>query len=286
MRSLMKKRYFWIIVSIIVISLFFIKVSSYERRDITIIENWVCEAYTPLFSGVSGIRDAFSSLEAFFEDRRMLKRTIDELKHENEKLRLENQTLKEYKTEAERLQNILDFKNTSLETYSLTAARVVGRSPNNWYQGIIIDKGKNNGLTKGMPVISPEGLVGIITNTSHNVSYVSLLTDRSTAIGVLVQESRETNGIVEGTGNSNTLRMTNIPYYSNIKKNYHVITSGLSQIYPKGIMVGKVEEIYHEPGGLLLSADIKPAVNFDKLEEVLVITDYKKPPNVLNEEQD
>lgn len=270
-----KRRYFWIIIFIFFVSLILIKWSPDEREDITVAENLIREIYTPLFGGVSGVKEKISHVGVFFEDRKKLQQTISELEEENKKLKLQNQALQEYKMEAVRLKKILGFKNDNLEVYSLVAAKVIGRKPNNWYQVIIIDKGEADGITKDMPVITPEGLVGVVTSTSLNASYVSLLTDRSVAVGVLIQNTRETNGIVEGTGESNILRMTNIPYYSVIKKNDIIVTSGLSLIYPKGIRVGKVEKVYRDAGGILLSADIKPAVDFDKLEEVLVVTDFK-----------
>lgn len=269
-----------------VVSLLLIKSSTDERKDITIAENFIREIYTPLFSGVSGVKEKISQVGVFFENRRSLEKAISRLEAENKKLKLENQSLREYKMEAVRLKNILQFKNDNLEVYRLVPAKVVGRKPNNWYQLIIIDKGEASGIKKDMPVITPEGLVGVVTSTSQNAAYVSLLTDRSVAVGVLIQNTREANGIVEGTGESNILRMTNIPYYSVIKKNDVIVTSGLSLIYPKGIRVGRVEKVYREAGGLLLSADIKPAVNFDKLEEVLVITDFKPVIEQIDEEQE
>ncbi|SHG78490.1 rod shape-determining protein MreC [Thermosyntropha lipolytica DSM 11003] len=282
----MREKYFWIIFFILLISLILIRSSSEERYDITWAENLLREIYTPLFSGVSGVKEKISQISVFFEERKQLEETIARLEAENDKLKLENQALREYKMEALRLKNILGFQNDNLEVYNLLPAKVIARKPNNWYQVIIIDKGEKNGVTKDMPVITPEGLVGVVTSTSSYSSYVNLLTDRSVAVGVLIQNTRETTGIVEGTGESNILRMTNIPYYSAIKKNDVIVTSGLSQIYPKGIKVGTVKEVYREAGGILLSADVKPAVDFDKLEEVLIITDFKQVVENVAEENE
>jgi rod shape-determining protein MreC len=100
------------------------------------------------------------------------------------------------------------------------------------------------------------------------------------AVGVLLQETRETNGIVEGLGDNSILRMRNIPYYSKVQTGDQVVTSGLSEYYPKGIVIGKITKISREPNGLLLSAAVAPAVDFNKLEEVLVITTYRPPVEV------
>ncbi len=105
-------------------------------------------------------------------------------------------------------------------------------------------------------------------------------------MGAILQKSREARGIVEGLGKSTFLSMANIPYYSSIKKGDQVICSGLSSQYPKGIRIGKVISVSREPSGLLLSARVKPAVDFDKLEEVLVIINYKNVVENVEAEED
>jgi rod shape-determining protein MreC len=99
------------------------------------------------------------------------------------------------------------------------------------------------------------------------------------AVGAILQETRETTGIVEGMGESNVLRMINIPYYADVEKGERVISSGLSQTYPKGITIGTIFKVTREPSGLVQSATITPAVDFDKLEEVLVIKNYHPLPD-------
>ena len=160
----------------------------------------------------------------------------------------------------------------------MQAARVIARSPNNWFKVIMIDKGSEDGITQGMPVINPDGLVGRVSNTSKYSSQVELITDREMAVGAILQNTRETRGIVEGIGDSDILAMINIPYYSKVKKGERVLSSGLSEFYPKGIQIGTIQKIKREANGLLLSATVKPSVKFDELEEVLIITQYRSPP--------
>jgi rod shape-determining protein MreC len=99
-------------------------------------------------------------------------------------------------------------------------------------------------------------------------------------VGAIAQSSRETQGIIEGMGESNSLRMINIPYYSKISRYERVVCSGLSQYYPKGILIGYVQSVEKEANGLLLTAVVTPAVAFDKLEEVMVITQIHAPVDV------
>jgi rod shape-determining protein MreC len=233
------------------------------------------DTYTPLQSGLSSLRLNWAGLTAAFSDKQTQNRKLENLSQENQRLKIENQVLTEYKYEALRLQKILDFQKQNNDGFEFVAARVIARSPNNWYNYLVIDRGLEDGIEKDMPVISPQGLVGRVATVSRNSAQVTLITDREMAVGAIVQKNREAKGIVEGLGKNTSLSMANIPYYSSIRKGDQIITSGLSSLYPKGIVIGKVNSISKEPSGLLLLARVKPAVDFDKLEEVLVISNYE-----------
>ncbi len=259
-------------------------VTSSDRENITVIEKLIRGTYTPLQNGVNKFRAELDGIAAIFSEKKELNVQIRMLKEENEQLRLQNQLLREYEAEAKRLREILEFENAKQGAYEFIAAQVIARSPNNWYEMVVINKGLEDGIKKDMPVINPDGLVGRVGSVDRKSAQVLLITDRQVAVGVILQETRETNGIVEGQGNSNILKMVNIPYYAKIKENDRVITSGLSQIYPKGIDIGTISEVTREASGLLLSASVTPAVDFNKLEEVLVIQNYH-PVNDTREEE-
>ncbi|HZK44149.1 MAG TPA: rod shape-determining protein MreC [Syntrophomonadaceae bacterium] len=275
MFKLLKNKYLWIALLIFFISMFVINLTSESRDDITILEKVIRDTYTPLQIGVNEFRDNWGGMGTIFANTKNLQNQIVELEEKNRELRFQNQSLREFKSEAKRLQKILNFKDHNIEKYDLQSAKVIARSPNNWYRNITIDQGASSGIVKGMPVMNQDGLIGRVRSVSQNSAQVALITDREMAVGVTIQQNRDTNGILEGLGDNNDLRMINIPYYSTIKPNDIVISSGLSQTYPPGIDIGVVSTVTQEPNGLLLSATIKPVVNFDRLEEVLVITDYR-----------
>lgn len=277
MLRLFRSRFFWLVLLIVVGSLIAMSQTSLPRDNITVLERVIHNLYTPLQSGVAGARSSWGSLGTIFSDKRVLNQRIDELAERNKQMSIDNQILREYEAEAKRLRRIVGFQEDNLETFDLVPASIIARSPNNWYQTLTINKGLADGLEKGMPVMHPDGLVGRISSVTQNSAQVSLITDREMAVGVVLQRTRETNGIVEGEGDSNRLRMNNVPYYSSIEVNDRVVTSGLSTIYPKGIDVGIISKISREPSGLLLIAEVKPVVDFDRLEEVLVITSYHPP---------
>lgn len=285
MFKLFKNKFLWLLLLIIAVSLVLMNSTTAHRNNITLAEKIVRDAFVPLQSGVSSFKGSWDGWTGVFSDKNRLQQRIKELEAENGRLAFENQSLREYKQESMRLRRMLNFEDTNRDNYDLLAAHVIARSPNNWYKCITIDRGSRQGVKKDMPVISTGGLVGLVASVSENSAQVSLITDREMAVGAIVQETRETNGIVEGLGDSNQLRMINIPYYSKIKKSDLIVSSGLSAIYPPGIMIGTVTEVTREPNGLLLLAEIRPAVNFDKLEEVFVVTGYQPETGAKVEEE-
>ncbi len=274
MFKLFKSKFFWLLLLVIIISLVVMNATAAQRSNITFLEKVIRDTYVPLQSGISSFRNNWDGWTAVFSDKRHLQQQVKLLEAENGQLSMENQSLQEYKQESFRLRKMLNFDNANREKYDLLPAHLIARSPNNWYECITIDRGSRQGVEKGMPVISPNGLVGRVGSVSENSAQVSLITDREMAVGAIIQKTRETNGIIEGLGDSNELRMINIPYYSKINEGDRIISSGLSAIYPPGINIGTVMEVSREPNGLLLVAMIKPTVDFNKLEEVFVITGY------------
>jgi rod shape-determining protein MreC len=283
--KLFKSRFFWLLLLVIFISLAVMKSTATQRSNITFLEKVIRDTYVPLQGGVSSIRNNWDGWTAVFSDKSHMQQQIKLLEAENSQLALENQSLQEYKQESFRLRKMLNFDNANRENYDLLPAHLIARSPNNWYECITIDRGFRQGVKKDMAVISPNGLVGRVGSVSENSAQVNLITDREMAVGAIIQKTRETNGIIEGLGDSNQLRMINIPYYSKIKEGDRIVSSGLSAIYPPGINIGTVTEVSREPNGLLLVATIKPTVDFNKLEEVFVITSYH-PVEVFEEEEE
>lgn len=193
---------------------------------------------------------------------------------ENERLKKEVGLLKyklnglnEAYQENLRLKNILSFKQKS--PIRVIPARVIARPADNWSTGLIVDKGASSGIAKGMAVITYVGLAGRIVEVTSQTSKVMLLCDPNLGVSSLVQRSRQ-EGLVCGTlGGS--LIMKYLPEDADIKLQDQIVTSGLSDTYPKGLLIGTVVDIGKEFSGLSRYAIIKPAVNLSNIEEVLVI---------------
>ncbi|MDD3363701.1 MAG: rod shape-determining protein MreC [Syntrophomonas sp.] len=252
------------------------KLSSSNRQEITLLEKLVRDSYSPLQTGVDKLEIGINNISVGLAQKKEIEEQIGALEIKNNRLSLENQQLRENRAEVERLRSLLAYKQAQQDQYDLEAARVIARSPNNWYKVITIDKGAENGIAGGMPVINPNGLVGRVVSVSTNSAQIWLITDREMAVGAILQETRETRGIVEGMGDNGTLRMINIPYYSQVRVGENVISSGLSETYPPGIQIGSIQAVNKESNGLVLSATVSPAVDFNQLEEVLVIKKFRK----------
>jgi len=174
---------------------------------------------------------------------------------------------RELAQENNRLKELLDFKQKS--PLRLIAARVIGRSPDSWSSNVIIDKGKNSRIRPGMIVVGSRGLVGKVVESGDNNSRVLLINDPSQGVSSIVQRSRQ-EGLVSGTLGGNLI-MRYLPDEAQIVVGDLVITSELSRVYPKGLLVGKVINIGRDFSGLCRYAIVRPAVDLAAIEEVLVI---------------
>jgi rod shape-determining protein MreC len=261
----------WVLALILAIILLLIaKNTGMERSNLTTVEVWLRDLLAPLESGATVVTRSAGSMGSFLTDYRGTIRERDKLKDEVARLKNEINLLTEAKLENVRLHQLLEMKETIKNNWTTVSAKVIGRDRGNWHHSIIINKGTNDGFEKDMVVINQDGLVGRIIAVSHNSSEVLLIADKESSVGCLVQLSR-TPGVVEGVGAGGLLRMIHIPYDTVLKENQVVISSGLGGTYPQGLRVGYILEVKVEPNGLMKQALIKPFVNFDRLEEVLVL---------------
>lgn len=148
------------------------------------------------------------------------------------------------------------------------AAEVTGRDPSVWFQSLTLDKGERDGLHRGMPVLAPEGVVGIISSTSRHASRVLLVTDPNSGIDVLAQRTRA-RGIVSGLLEQGAI-LKYVKRNEDVRVGDRLVTSGLDGIFPKGVQVGRVTRVSRKDRGLFLYAEVTPAADASRIEEVLV----------------
>jgi len=189
------------------------------------------------------------------------------LEREISLLRQKIKSLDEIAYENRRLRGLLSFREENKQR--TVAARVIARPPDNWLSVIIVDKGTSAGVRRNAVVITPAGLLGRVVDATPNLSKVTLVNDPDFSVSAIVQRSRQ-EGLVSGTLGT-SLIMKYLPRESDVKVDDVVVTSGLTGICPKGILVGKVTSIGEEFSGLSHYAIIRPSVSLSNVEEVLII---------------
>ncbi len=194
------------------------------------------------------------------KENRKLGRSLDRLVFENGLL---TERLKHF----ERLESLLSFPKVSMTPFE--AARIIGRDTLGRVKLLIINKGAGDGLKENMSVITHRGLVGRVVRVSGSASKVLMITDVRSAVDAVVQETR--NQLVASGSNLQTLEVRYLSIGADVTEGERVISSGLGGVFPKGLLVGALANIKKEGDSLFLSARLEPAVDLDKIEEVLVL---------------
>jgi len=191
------------------------------------------------------------------------------LKKEVDFLKSKLNTYQEAVLENERLRGLLAFKKEN--PFKVIAARVIGRSAENLTSAMIINRGRDNGVKVGMVAINYLGLVGRVIEVSASTAKVALVNNPNFAVSGIVKRSRQEGLVCGALGNS--LIMKYLPAEPDIQIDDTILTSGMTALYHKGLLIGKVAEINEEFSGLASYAIIKPAVDISNVEEVLVIAE-------------
>ncbi len=193
----------------------------------------------------------------------------DRLKRMLAKAHMDKSRYLESELACQRLRNLLEIKTAA--PYSMLSAVVVGVDPSDWFKTVSINRGTRDGVSKGMAVIASGGIVGRIIGASDRYAKVLLMIDRSSALDALVQRTRF-RGIVEGE-TSESCCFKYVLRKADIKIGDTVISSGLDDLFPKGLGVGVISWISRPSSGLFQEVKVRPFVDFTRLEEVLVIVE-------------
>ncbi len=216
--------------------------------------------------GAMAVVDGVGNLWSGYVALRGVRGENDALKQE---LRTLQVRLQREHAEAQRtgnLRQLLELRErANLDTI---AAEVIAAAASPEFRTVTIDKGTGEGVRADMAVISPAGVVGRVILPSGRASKVQLLIDRNAAAGALIERTR-VQGVVEGFGDG-SLRMEYVLGTADVKPGDLVVTSGIDGIYPKGFVIGTIEQVDRGTGGYYVIT-VRPAVDFTRLEEVLVV---------------
>jgi rod shape-determining protein MreC len=232
-----------------------------------LIRVWTVSAVTPFERGFIATGHFFRNTWRSYIDLRNVRRQNRDLQEELGRIRLENARLKSDVEQNRRLQALLDFKEKYIG--QTVAAQVIGSGGSEQSHVVYIDK--HNGIKPGMPVITPDGIVGKIKEVYPLGAQVLLINDHDSGAGVILENSR-LQGVLHGS-DLGDLRVDDIMSDEKVEVGERVITSGGDRIYPKGLPVGTVNKVsLDNDGGPFLNIKIRPAADLNRLEEVLVVT--------------
>jgi rod shape-determining protein MreC len=211
-------------------------------------------------------------------------------KQENEKLRKQVEALRQRViqeqtavSENDRLRDLLGFVDGPSFPAGFTgvSTRVVGRPPSAYNQEVLIAAGSSAGVRRNDPVVTQDGLVGLVTNVTSNGAKVTLLTDQSSAVSAIVLESGAAGLVRHGPSDSSALVLDRVGKDEFVEEGNLVITAGwrsgkLESLYPRGIPVGMVKSVGQQDVDLYKRIQVAPLVNFDALAEVIVLVPKKR----------
>jgi rod shape-determining protein MreC len=235
-----------------------------------LLEVVVFAAFSEVQRAVAAAWTAAAGVWGGYVDLRGVREENERLKARVAALEVDVQALRAQALQAERLQLLLRIQ-AEVPQRTL-AARVIGADASAWFRTVTIDRGLQDGVTRDMAVIAPQGVVGrVLDQVAPRAARVQLLVDRNAGAAAVVERSRA-GGVVVGAPQGSGLRLEYVSAAADVRVGDIVVSSGQDGIYPKGFVIGTVVEIERGGGGYT-SIHVRPAVDFSSLEEVLVVLD-------------
>lgn len=255
------------VVSLLFVSLLFMSLDIRKRGKLSILEEVVMEGASAAQAGITHVLQSFKDIWFGYIYLVGIGKENLALRDEAARMRERINTMRETVIENQRLRELLAFKDSS--GLSVVTSRVIGIGPTNLFETITIAKGTADGVAKGMAVVTSNGVVGRVLSASDGSSKVLLITDRNSYVDAVIQRSRG-RGVAQG--DLSLLQLKYLDRSTDAVSGDILVTSGIGGIFPKGLVIGSISKVDKNAGGTFQYAEIKPAVDFSKLEEVFVVT--------------
>lgn len=254
----------------IIVLIFLVILTNTEGSNLSYVENATSKLIMPIQNGLTYLKNKVSKNDTFFTDIKNLKKENEDLKEEKSKLEQSLREMENIKTENETLKEYLGLTE-KYSKYQTIPGYVINRDISNYSKNIVINIGSKDGVEENMTVISDAGLVGYISSVEKNTSKVQTIVDSASSTSSLMSTTKDSI-VCKGTLEENSmLKAMYIPTDATIIQGDSVETSGIGGIYPKGIHIGTVKRIVNTNNIVDRYAMVETAVNFDKLQTVLVI---------------
>lgn len=262
-----------IVIAILLISVIVVYFSALDRENTLAYDNavgYIVEPVAKLFDTVYGkVTDFFQ----YFADKKEIVNKNQELDNKVMTLEHENSKLQSLEIENERLRSLLGFKDKNPQ-FKLSACRVISKDTSNYYSTFIIDKGEKDGIKTNMPVVGAKGVIGYIVETGATFSKVQTIIEGGSSVGCVVTRTGNT-AVCEGNTaflKDGLMTMIYVSKEMNLVEGDIIETSGLGEIYPEGLAIGRIKQIETEAITKTQYAIVQPVENFDFVHEVFVIT--------------
>ncbi len=258
-----------IVITIVILIL--IVIFSNADSETSFLENVASKLVMPIQNGLTYLKNGISGNSTFFTDINNLKEENEQLSQRNSELEQSLRELESIRSENETLKEYLGLTEKYGE-YSTIPAYIINKDISNYSKTIVINVGSDDGVKENMTVIADQGLVGHVISVTNDTAKVRTIVDTSSSVSCLLSTTDESI-VCKGTlEEESALRAMYIPDDDGIIQGDSVETSGLGGIYPKGIHVGSIKRVVNTQNATDRYAIVQTAVDFDKLDTVLVIT--------------
>ncbi|MFA5134655.1 MAG: rod shape-determining protein MreC [Patescibacteria group bacterium] len=264
-RFLRIRRFQWLLLAGAVILLVFLQLTNL----LPTVGGMLSSAFKPVQIMFISAANTVKSGLLHFGDVDDLRTENERLSQDNIKLIAENLRLQQLLNDGEILSEEQDF--IAERAYSAVTAKVIGKSSDQYFQMLIINRGTSDGIKPGYPVFVNDGLlIGKIWESTKNISKILLLTNNHSEISAVIQNNESSQGVIVGQyGISLTMEL--IPHDHSIANGQLVQTSGDEELVPEGLIIGQINEVTKRAGELFQEASIQPLVDFNKVRIVSII---------------
>ena len=242
--------------------------------------------FVPIQKGINYVGWYLSDRAENLQDLRMVMAERDALQEQVDQLTIENGQLMQEKYELEDLRALFKL-DRSYSNYSKVAANVIAKEPGNWFHSFTIDKGSKDGIEVDMNVLAGSGLVGIVSKVGHDWAQVRAIIDDTSNVSAMISATAD-NCMVSGNLKLMSDGVIAIGQLKDsddqVEPGVKVVTSQVSDKYHPGLLIGYVQNLQMDANNLTKSGTLTPAVDFEHLRAVLVITDKKRQVDI-NEKQ-
>lgn len=268
----MKQRAPWLFAGLLLFNLVLMGVDTSRRGTSQPVRVFLQAIVSPVQNVFSGIGNTGSEIFQNIKQMRQASAENEQLRERVAQLESETNEARAAKAENERLKALLDFKSAS--QYQMVTAQVISRDPTAWFNAVIINRGSSSGIKEGMPVVTPDGIVGRVIATSPWTSQIMLVTDEKSAAGAVAGQldtSRAIGAIRGLGGDKGLIEMKYVSGLETVNVGEIVMTTGQDKIYPKGLKVGEVIEVIPGSATMPHTIRIKPSAKINSLSEVAVL---------------